>query len=173
MQNYPLPKLTLVLGGVSSGKSTFAEGLVTSTGRARFYIATAQSFDGEMDAKIADHKTDRGPNWTTIEEPLDMGAALDQTQTDGAILLDCATMWLTNAMMAELDLDVAIDGFLAAISDASAPLVIVSNELGLGGVSDNAMARRFARAQWQLNSAIAAKADKVYLVAAGLPLEMK
>ncbi|MEL6647103.1 MAG: bifunctional adenosylcobinamide kinase/adenosylcobinamide-phosphate guanylyltransferase [Pseudomonadota bacterium] len=99
-----LPPLSLVLGGAASGKSSFAETLVTDSGRPRLYLATAQAFDTEMKGKIARHQQMRGQGWRTIEEPLEVGRTLAGISGDHAILMDCATMWLSNHLLAEQDL---------------------------------------------------------------------
>ncbi len=168
-----LPKLTLVLGGAASGKSALAEDLITDTGAPRVYIATAQGFDAEMRAKIADHRTARGPDWHTIEAPLDLAPALAQTRIDQVILLDCATLWLSNQILAERDLEAAQAEFLEALDHAQARIIVVSNEVGQSGVPDNAMARKFRNAQGRLNQDIARNADLVIAVMAGLPFVLK
>lgn len=169
----PLPKLTLVLGGAASGKSSYAEGLITSSGLEKIYIATAQVFDDEMAAKVARHRDLRGSGWTTVEEPLDPGAILSQHGPSSAVLVDCATLWLTNVMLAEQDVPAACAVFVQAMADCAAPIVVVSNEVGQGIVPDNALARRFRNAQGALNQAIAGQADRVVVVMAGLPLVLK
>ena len=169
----PLQKLTLVLGGAASGKSHFAEGLVTASGRSRVYVATAQAYDTEMTDKIARHRALRGPDWRTIEEPLDLPAALASVQSDEAVLVDCATLWLTNLMLGNHDIPVAEAALMAAIEACRGSLVIVSNEVGKGIVPDNALARRFRNAQGALNRTLAGKAGLVVVVMAGLPLALK
>ena len=169
----PLPKLTLVLGGAASGKSSYAEGLITSSGLEKIYIATAQVFDDEMAAKVSRHRDLRGTGWTTVEEPLDPGAILSQHGPDSAVLVDCATLWLTNVMLAEQDVPAACAVFVQAMADCAAPVVVVSNEVGQGIVPDNALARWFRNAQGALNQAIAGQADRVVVVMAGLPLVLK
>jgi adenosylcobinamide kinase/adenosylcobinamide-phosphate guanylyltransferase len=169
----PLPFLSLVLGGASSGKSAFAEGLVTDTRRPRVYIATAQAFDFEMEIKITAHRAQRGPGWRTVEEPLDMAAALAGIDADAVALIDCATLWLTNHLLAENDLDTAADAFCAALAACSAPIVVVSNEVGQGIVPDNVLSRRFRAAQGRLNQRLAMQAGLVVAVMAGLPLILK
>jgi len=169
----PLPPLTLVLGGAASGKSAFAEGLVTAAGTKPTYIATSQVFDAEMAAKVAAHRAQRGPCWTTIEEPLDIAGALAAAPTDEPVLIDCATLWLTNVILGDHDLQTAKDVFVDAVSNADRPVVIVSNETGQGIVPENALARRFRQAQGQLNQDIAARAGLVVAVMAGLPLVLK
>jgi adenosylcobinamide kinase/adenosylcobinamide-phosphate guanylyltransferase len=168
-----LPGLTLVLGGASSGKSAFAEGLVKSTGRGLVYLATAQAHDAEMQAKLARHRTARGAGWQTIEEPFEVGRTLATISGDKAILLDCATMWLSNHLLAENDLAEAEAGLMAGLALCAAPVVMVSNEVGLSVVPDNALARTFRDAQGQLNQKIAAKAGLVVNVMAGLPQVLK
>lgn len=168
-----LKKCTLVLGGASSGKSLLAEQLVTSSGKKRTYIATSQIFDEEMRQKVENHKIQRGPDWHTIEEPFDLAPALSNLTDEDVVLIDCATLWLTNHILAEHDLGLEQAKLIDAISLCAASVVIVSNETGLGIVPDNALARRFRNAQGQLNQAIAAFADTVVFVAAGLPMVLK
>ncbi len=173
MSEKSLPALTVVLGGVSSGKSFVAENLLVAAGLPRHYIATAQAYDDEMRAKIEDHKSDRGPDWTTHETPLDVAQTLASIPGGTCVLLDCATMWLTNVMMADADTDAATDALLAALKSCASPVVVVSNEVGLGGVPANAMARRFTKLQGRLNARLAAQADSVLCVTAGLPQVLK
>lgn len=168
-----LPGLTLVLGGAASGKSAHAEALVTATGRPRVYIATAEAWDAEMAAKIARHRASRGPAWRTLEAPRDLPAALATVTPDEAVLIDCATLWLTNLMLADADLPAAETALLAALAACPAPVVIVSNEVGQGIVPDTALGRRFRNAQGALNQRLAARADTVVAVMAGLPLSLK
>lgn len=173
MSKSSLPALTLVLGGVSSGKSEYAERLIFADGRPRTYIATSVPFDDGSKAKIAAHRVQRGPDWLTIEEPLNPSAVLTRATAGHVILLDCTSVWIGNLMHDRADMDVAFETFLTAAKTCAAPLVIVGNEVGLGGVSPNMMARDFADLQGQLNQSIAALADQVIFVAAGLPLTMK
>ena len=168
-----LHKLTFILGGASSGKSAYAEGLVVSTGRPRVYIATAQAFDAEMRQKIAAHVDQRGDGWTTIEAPFDPAAALIVQDSAHVVLLDCVTLWLTNVLLAGRDLDAGCDGLLAALAACPCPVVVVSNEVGMGIVPDNALSRRFRAAQGRINRKLAAQADTVVAVMAGLPLALK
>lgn len=169
----PLQNLTLVLGGAASGKSSFAEGLVTATGLSRVYIATAQPFDDEMRDKAKRHRAQRGPGWRTIEEPRDLPAALATVTGLDAVLIDCATLWLTNLILAEVDPDPATAALIGALDRCPAPVVIVSNEVGQGIVPDNALSRRFRNAQGALNQRLAARADLVVAVMAGLSLVLK
>jgi adenosylcobinamide kinase/adenosylcobinamide-phosphate guanylyltransferase len=173
LSSQPLPPLALVVGGARSGKSAFAERLVTATARPRRYIATAEAWDDEMRARIAQHRQDRGAGWTTVEAPLDLCAALSAAQADEVVLIDCATLWLTNHLLADHDLHAEGTALLAALAACPAPVIIVSNETGWGIVPDNALARRFRDAQGRLNQRLAAQADLVVTVIAGLPLALK
>lgn len=173
-----VPKLsdatfTLVLGGAASGKSAFAENLCFQTQKNRVYIATAQAFDDEMRAKISDHQVQRGADWTTIEAPLDVGAALQTCPAGSVVLLDCATLWLSNVLLAEQDVAAQSDALCAAIAACPAQVVVVSNEVGHGIVPDNALARQFRNAQGRLNQMLAAQAGVVVQVIAGLPQVLK
>ena len=168
-----LPKLTLVLGGASSGKSVFAETLVLASGLAPVYIATAQIWDTEMAAKVAAHKAQRGPGWLTIEEPVAVDTVLAGLSAGQAVLIDCATLWLTNLILSQADLPDAETRLLDAIAASAAPVVIVSNEVGMGIVPDNALARQFRGAQGGLNRRLATQAELVVTVIAGLPLVLK
>ena len=160
-----MPDLTLVLGGARSGKSRHAESLFGPGPRT--YIATAQAFDDEMRTRIATHRADRADQgWTTIEEPLDLADAL---RVDQPLLVDCLTLWLSNLLLAELPIP-SLDAALAARTH---PTVLVSNEVGLGIVPDNALARRFRDEAGRLHQHLAALADTVTLVVAGIPMRVK
>lgn len=163
--------VTLILGGARSGKSALAERLTLGAGAAPLYLATAESWDDEMRARIALHRTQRdGRGWRTIEVPLDLPKVL--AAEAGPVLVDCLTLWLTNLMLAEHDIDAATEALMAAL-DRPALTVLVANEVGLGIVPDNALARRFRDAAGRLNQTIAARADTVIFTAAGLPLVLK
>lgn len=168
-----LPHRTLVLGGAASGKSLWAENLVNRFGRAKHYIATAQAFDAEMRAKIAAHQDQRGAGWTTCEAPLDVVAALAGVPRDAVVLLDCVTLWLSNHLLAESDLAAQTDNLHAALSACPAPMVVVSNEVGMGVVPDTSLGRRFRNAQGRLNQDLAQDSDLVVAVMAGLPMALK
>lgn len=173
MKLFELPHATLVLGGAASGKSTYAEGLVTGTGRDRVYIATAQAMDGEMQDKITRHKAQRGPDWHTVEAPYDLAKVLAQVDSRQVVLVDCLTLWLTNHLIAESDLNQQAASLCSALADCACPVVLVSNEVGQGIVPDNALSRRFRDAQGRLNRLVAAQAGLVVTVIAGLPLALK
>lgn len=168
-----LSPLTLVVGGARSGKSGLAERLVTGSGLIRRYIATAQAWDDEMRDRIARHRADRGAGWITVEAPLDLPAALAAARAGEAVLIDCATLWLTNHLLAEHDLEAESATLRAALARCPAPVVVVSNEVGWGIVPENALARAFRDAQGRLNQQIAAQAGLVLGVMAGLPMVLK
>lgn len=165
--------VTFILGGAASGKSAFAEQLCVNSTKDRVYWATARIFDAEMREKVSRHLTQRGAGWTTVEEPETASRVLPGLTPAQICLMDCATMWLTNHLLAEHDLAAAEADLLSAIDSCAAELVIVSNETGLGIVPENALARRFREAQGRLNIALAARADRVVQVTAGLPLVLK
>lgn len=167
-----LPSITLVLGGARSGKSAYAEALIGE--RPAVYLATAQAFDDEMVERLRLHRARRGPNWATVEEPLDLVAALRAQDTAGRpVLVDCLTLWLSNLLLAEQDIAAACADLAATLPRLAAPVVLVANEVGLGIVPDNALARAFRDHAGRLNQQIAAVADRVVFVAAGLPLTLK
>ena len=163
---------TLVLGGARSGKSRFAEGLARDFQGPRTYIATAEPFDEEMRQRIARHREQRASDgWTTLEAPVDPAAAI--RSAEGFVLLDCVTVWLGNLMHHGRDIAAAMDGLLAALAEAQSRAVLVSNEVGLSIVPENAMARRFRDEQGIANQKLSAAVDEVFFVAAGLPLKLK
>lgn len=168
-----LPRGVFVLGGAASGKSKWAENLVETHFASMTYLATGQVFDDEMQKSVEIHKNRRDARWTTVEAPLDLTPALASLGPDDAVLIDCATMWLNNHMMAENDLAQSQDYLLAALQATQAFWVIVSNEVGQGIVPENALARRFRTAQGRLNIALAAQAELAVQVVAGLPQVLK
>jgi adenosylcobinamide kinase/adenosylcobinamide-phosphate guanylyltransferase len=169
-----LAALSLILGGAASGKSAYAEGLVRAASDARVYIATAEAFDDEMRGKIAAHRAARAQDgWRTIEAPLDLADALAGMTADDTVLLDCATLWLSNVMLAGGAWQDAAAGLIAALAACPAPVVVVSNETGQGVVPENKLARDFRAAQGGLNQQLAAEAGFVAVVMAGLPLVLK
>lgn len=167
------PRLTLVTGGISSGKSLWAEKLVLSSGLKKVYIATAQAYDAEMESKIARHREDRDSLWRVQECPLEVTESLQNLWQDEVVLVDCLTMWLTNHLMAGNDPGTEVERLVRCLDSVTAPVVLVTNEVGAGGVSGNQMARRFAQEQGRLNQRIAKRADLVVAVMSGLPLALK
>ena len=168
-----LQKLTFVLGGASSGKSALAERLVAVHGGRRVYLATARAQDDEMRAKIAAHRAARGAGWEVWEEPLEIAPLLHDRGGGTVVLLDCATLWLSNLILAGRDPAAAEAELLAAIAAGPSPVVVVSNEVGQGIVPETALGRRFRAAQGRLNQALAVQAGLVVAVMAGLPLALK
>jgi adenosylcobinamide kinase/adenosylcobinamide-phosphate guanylyltransferase len=168
-----LSSLTFVLGGAASGKSVVAEDLILNSGLRPVYLATSRIFDGEMQMKVDLHMARRDSRWASLDAPKDVSSVLALCTADQAILLDCATMWLTNVMLDEDDLATAQSALLQALTDCAAPVIVVSNEVGQGIVPDNALARRFREAQGRLNIALAAQADCVIQVVAGLSRVLK
>lgn len=164
-----------VLGGARSGKSGFAEKLALESGLERHYVATGRAYDDEMRARITLHRQQRGKGWQTHEEPLDLVGTLRALDMPGrVILVDCLTLWVTNLMMEAADTIDAQSALLAAhVVDAKARLIMVSNEVGLGIVPENRMARAFRDHAGRLHQQVAAAASEVHFVAAGLSLRMK
>ena len=181
----PLSHVTLVLGGARSGKSTYAEKLVdgTLTGdapRPALLIATADLADSahhgdaEMAARIAAHRQHRGSHWQTIEEPVDLAGVLRRRGTGGPpILVDCLTLWLSNLLLRGHDIAAAGEALTAALMDARVDVVLVANEVGLGIVPDNALARRFRDEAGRLNMRLAQHAGRVVFLVAGMPMAIK
>lgn len=168
-----LPKLTFVLGGAASGKSVWAENLLLNSALDPVYLATARAFDDEIKLRIKAHKSRRSDRWLNIEAEKDLTAALSDRSPTQGVLIDCATMWLTNLMMDEVEIASAQSALQRALAQSAAPVVIVSNEVGHGIVPDNAVARQFREAQGRLNMALAAQSDLAVLVVAGLPQVLK
>jgi adenosylcobinamide kinase / adenosylcobinamide-phosphate guanylyltransferase len=169
-------ELTLVLGGARSGKSRYAESLIAalpSPWRPPWaYIATAEAGDDEMAERIAVHRARRGSSWETIEAPRDLAGAL-QSCRHRPVLVDCLTLWLSNLMLASVDIDAETAQLERVVAATGAPIVLVANEVGYGLVPDHPLGRRFRDLQGVLNQRIAARAARVVLVVAGLPLAVK
>lgn len=174
-----LPPVTLILGGARSGKSTHGEKLATGTlfgapPRAATYLATAQAGDVEMATRIMAHRNRRGANWTTLEEPLKLAESLTTASAHGhPVLVDCLTLWLSNLMHHGADLDESTDDLVRALNACPQPVILVSNEVGLGIVPETPLGRAFRDAQGRLNMRMAERADRVILISAGLPLILK
>lgn len=171
----PPARRTLVLGGARSGKSRYAEDLVRAGARPWTYVATATAEDPEMAERIARHQTDRGPGWRTVEAPTDLAGTLAQhaADPDARVLVDCLTLWTSNLLAQDRDLDAARADLCAALAETRGVVVLVANEVGLGLVPGTPMGRQFRDAAGRLNQAVAAAADRVVFVAAGLPMTLK
>lgn len=164
----------LVLGGARSGKSRFAQVQAEALPGELVYIATAQALDAEMADRIARHRGERGPRWRTVEAPLELAAAIAaESRADAVVLVDCLTLWASNLMFAAKDITLAINDLTSAIAAAPGKIILVANEIGLGVVPDNALARRFRDVAGDINQAVAACVDAAVLVTAGLPLVLK
>lgn len=169
----PKGSLTFILGGARSGKSRHAEMLVEKFPPPWTYVATAQAFDDEMRERIEQHRARRDDRWKTVDAPFDLAEALSSVADGGAVLVDCLTLWLSNKMLSGHDVEQESERLEAALKMPRGPWFVVSNEVGLGIVPDNALARRFRDAQGRLNQRIAAVADEVILMVAGLPVKVK
>ncbi|MFG1479281.1 bifunctional adenosylcobinamide kinase/adenosylcobinamide-phosphate guanylyltransferase [Xanthobacter sp. V4C-4] len=168
-----MSRLILVLGGARSGKSGHAERIVTATPGPWAYLATAEALDREMAERIALHRAQRGDGWHTHDAPLALAAALAALPAGQPALVDCLTLWLTNHLLAEHDLEAEGAALLSALSRRPGLTVCVANEVGLGIVPDNALARRFRDAAGRLNQIVARQADTVLFMVAGLPMTVK
>lgn len=170
------PGASLILGGARSGKSRFAEQLAAQSGLRKLYFATGQSGDGEMAERIRLHQAARGPEWQLVEEPLAIAETITRSAEPGTcILVDCLTLWLTNLMVAEHDIDEAQSGLLDALTNlpAQCSVLLVSNEVGQGIVPVNKMARDFRDHAGRLHQQVAAVVPHVWFVTAGLPQKLK
>lgn len=167
------PKLVFVIGGAASGKSGFAEGLVQKSAKSKVYLASAQAFDDEMRDRITVHTARRDSSWTTIEAPFQAAESLLHLQESQICLFDCVTLWLSNHLLAENDLEAEQAKLLDALDQCSAQVVIVTNEVGHGIVPDTALGRRFRETQGRLNIKLADRADLAVHVVAGLPMVLK
>ena len=165
--------IILITGGARSGKSRIAEARTLDFGASPVYLATAEAHDAEMAARIASHQARRGAEWTTVAVPLELSAALDATDGQGPRLVDCLTLWLTNLMLADRDWQAASADLVDTLGRQRAPVVLVTNEVGMGIVPDNALARAFRDAAGTLNQMVAARADQVVMAVSGLPLRVK
>jgi adenosylcobinamide kinase/adenosylcobinamide-phosphate guanylyltransferase len=168
-------RITLVLGGTRSGKSTHAEALALSRPPPRVYLATAEARDDEMARRIHEHRRRRADAWTTVEEPLLLPDAVYRYagRPEATLLVDCLTLWLSNLMEAGRNVEAATADLVAACDAVTGHLILVANEVGLGIVPDNPLARAFRDHAGRLNQAVAARADRVVFVAAGLALTLK
>jgi adenosylcobinamide kinase / adenosylcobinamide-phosphate guanylyltransferase len=174
-----LPAVTLVLGGARSGKSRYAEGLIETAAMHATYCATAEPGDAEMAARIAAHRARRqevggGEFWHTVEAPLDLPTVVvREIAPDRPMLVDCLTLWLSNLLLADKSIGTETRLLCAALGEAAGPVVLVANEVGLGLVPETPLGRRFRDEAGRLDQAVAAVADRVVFMAAGLPLVLK
>ena len=166
--------MVLVLGGARSGKSRFAESLAPEGRAQRIYVATAEPVDDEMTSRIEDHRARRGSAWRTVDAPIELARVIARESTPRTwLLVDCLTVWLGNLAHHGFDVDAAREALLQSLAGAAGPVVLVANEVGLGIVPDNAMARAFRDHAGRLNQAVARVAGTVWFVAAGIPVNLK
>ena len=169
--------LRLIIGGARSGKSAHAQSLAETEAARRggvpVMIATAEALDDEMRDRIARHRAERGPAWRTVETPLDVAGAITRLGPADCAVVDCLTLWLSNLMFAERELEAATEVFLAAAASATAEVILVSNEVGMSIVPENALARRFRDEAGRLNRRCAEAAGEVIVMFAGIPLQLK
>jgi len=165
--------LTLVTGGARSGKSRYAEDLISAQPPPWFYLATAQAGDAEMAARIAAHRARRAPEWKNIEVLHELARAFSELPAAAPALVDCLTLWLSNRLLADANIETETRELEQALARHAGPVVLVTNEVGSGIVPDNALARMFRDHQGRLNQRMAARADRVVLMVAGLPLVVK
>ena len=168
--------LELILGGARSGKSRLAEQLARQSGLAVTYIATSQALDGEMSARIQHHRRRRPADWGLVEEPLELASALRDNAAPGrCLLVDCLTLWLTNLLMLDDDMRLAMqrDAFLETLAELPGRIILVSNETGLGVVPLGELTRRYVDEAGWLHQAVAERAERVVFTVAGLPMLLK
>src|ERR1700731_1067527 len=169
-----LPPVTLILGGARSGKSLYAERLVENAASRGTYCATAEAGEVGMGERIAMHRARRGPFWRTVEAPLVVAAAIAaHAEPERPILVDCLTLWMSNLLLAGKQAEEEAGALHSALRKAAGAVVLVSNEVGMGLVPETPLGRRFRDAAGRLNQEIAALADRVVFIAAGLPLVLK
>ena len=169
----PNPFLTFVIGGARSGKSNQAQSLARATPAPWTMIVTAEALDEEMRERIALHKAARGEGWIILEAPIDLAGAIGQAPAEASLVIDCLTLWLSNLMLGDHDLDLAVIGLETALRGRTAPTILVSNEVGFGIVPETALGRAFRDRAGALNQRLAARAGQVILMVAGLPMTVK
>lgn len=172
-----MAKVVFITGGARSGKSRLAESLAEGFGTPLCYIATGEARDEEMAVRIAAHRARRGNGWQTVEEPIRLMEALKAVEGRfQAVLVDCVTLWLTNLLLSHEDADRAlaeVQALAALLPELTIPIVLVSNEVGMGIVPDNSLARSFRDLAGTANQTLAAAADEVYVTFSGIPLKLK
>ncbi|RXZ35697.1 bifunctional adenosylcobinamide kinase/adenosylcobinamide-phosphate guanylyltransferase [Sphingomonas desiccabilis] len=164
----------LVLGGARSGKSRYAQAVAEAAGGRLVFVATAQAFDAEMTDRIRRHQADRDHRWTTVDAPVDLAGAISAVDAeDTVVLIDCLTLWASNLLLGDEDGDARLAELAEVLGKMRAKVLLVANEVGLGIVPDNALARRFRDLAGTINQRIAAIADRVHMTVAGIPIVVK
>ena len=164
----------LILGGVRSGKSAYAETLAIATHRPKLYIATARRTDSDMNARIDQHIIRRGATWETLEEPTELARHLrDPNWNNHVILVDCLTLWVSNLMEKNEDILRYRNELCEAVRESNASIIMVTNEVGFGGVPMHPVSRQFADEAGLLHQALAQVCDTVAMIVAGLPMILK
>lgn len=167
--------IVFVTGGARSGKSTYAEGRAARSGEPVTYLATAVAFDAEMRDRIGRHRAERPTHWVTVEEPLNVPAAVQHAETP-VLLLDCLSVWVNNLMFhdwTDAQILAATDDLVSAARNHAGTVILVTNEVGLGIVPDNALSRRYRDVLGWVNQRCAQASDEAYLLVSGLPLTLK
>jgi adenosylcobinamide kinase/adenosylcobinamide-phosphate guanylyltransferase len=170
------PRLILVGGGVRSGKSAFALARARRFGQRLAFVATAQAFDDEMRARIAAHRAERGGSFTTFESPTALAETIDAIRGFDAVVVDCLTLWLSNLLMEVPKADAhhaAVARLAASIQAATAPVIVVTNEVGMGIVPENPLARAFRDLAGRAHQRLARDADELYFAAMGTLLRLR
>lgn len=165
--------LTLVIGGARSGKSKHAESLIGSLDPPWIYVATAEAHDSEMQERIDAHRLRRDMRWQTVEAPLKLAETLKDLPANRAALVDCLTLWLSNHLLADHDLDGECEALVGALAARTSPTIVVTNEVGQGIVPGDPLSRRFRDAAGKLNQKVASVAGRVILMVAGIPMQVK
>ena len=169
-----MAQIQFVLGGARSGKSTHAEGLAEAAGGNPIYIATAEIFDQEMESRIELHRERRGSHWQLVEAPLDLPEAIAKADNlDSVILIDCLSIWITNLLVHQRNMGAACRALVDCLVNCSGHVILVASETGLGIIPENKLSRQFRDANGRLNQAVAAMANEVFFVAAGIALKIK
>jgi adenosylcobinamide kinase/adenosylcobinamide-phosphate guanylyltransferase len=164
----------LITGGARAGKSRYAERLMRARPARHAVIATATAGDPEMAERIARHKAERDKSWDVIEQPISVRSAIrNAARPDRIVLLDCLTLWISNLMAERREIDIEISGLVGTLQNAAGPVIIISNEVGLGIVPENPLARAFRDHLGRANQAVAAVAECAVFMAAGIPIVLK
>jgi adenosylcobinamide kinase/adenosylcobinamide-phosphate guanylyltransferase len=168
------PKVMLITGGARAGKSRYAERLMKARPARHAVIATGTAGDDEMAERIARHRAERDPSWDVIEQPISIRSAIrNAARPDRIVLVDCLTLWISNLMAERREIEIEVQGLVGTLQNAAGPVIVVSNEVGLGIVPDNPLARAFRDNLGRANQVVAAAAECAVFMAAGIPIVLK